>query len=868
MLAIIFGLSDIMAENYIDLSGEWYYRLHEAPPEVPGEGQILLPGTLDTNHRGIPVREETNTARLSRKFTYEGNVSYFRTIDVPYIGEGKDIQLVIERTRPSTLYIDGQKVGSRSSLSTPHIYSVEDYLTPGRHEIEIVINNLDSIPASIRRNSNSSSEYTQTNWNGMTGNIRLEIYPFDETDPQKDYSESGSIKLSGDNLGEHYNSDRNNSNHDLSGSKEISMPRLKISDNRLEAAGQPVFLRGTVDSAVFPLTGYPPTDDNFWKNYFDVIRNYGLNHVRFHSWCPPEAAFSAADKAGVYLQVELPVWGEFDRELPSKTDFLRKELDSIIEAYGHHPSFAILSLGNELWGDISLMQEFAERARELHPELIVTYSSDLYSSMYGYRDGEDIMIGSRNGMSDDRSTDLRGSFSFIDTQDGGRINREYPNSIFNYSAALEGVEVPVISHEIGQYQSYPDYNEIPKFTGVLLPLNLIEFMKRAEGNGVLQRSQKYYEASSKWASKLYKTEVEAQLRTPELSGFQMMALQDYPGQGTANVGLVDLFMNPKKGISPEEWRESCNETVFLAEWPKFCFENNEEVRIPIKLYDYSSRGDGLTTARWSTGFASGKLNFNSKKGLSDIGIIRFMTPGVNRPTSYTLKIENEDGTIKNNYEFWVYPSKLPEVKNVFQTSSLEEALRMLEEGKKVLLTPESNTISEASLSPLFTTDFWNYRMYRTLCDRIGAEPSPGTLGLLINDNHPAFAAFPTAFHTDKQWFPIIASSRPLIIDRLPAEIQPIVEVIDNTERNYRLGLILECMVGKGKLMIVTSDYDKASVYPEGRWLFQSLKEYMGSGEFKPSLHLTAEQLTNLLTKPSNNRLIRELKNETYDSRWE
>ena len=834
---LLCNFTSLLASERIDLGGTWYYRLHSAPWEIPGEGEIELPGTLDTNHRGIPVPPGNNTAQLSRKFTYTGPVSYYKTVTIPENPGKRKIELFIERTRPTTLIIDGDTIGSKTYLSSPHIYNLSDILSPGSHEIEIIVDNGDAIPLSIRKNSHSSTEYTQTNWNGMIGEIYIDIGPDD-----KEYL--------------------------FSSSPDTGPRRLYYEGNQMMANGKPVFLRGTVDACVFPLTAHPPMDLQSWTKYFDILKEYGFNHVRFHSWCPPEAAFKAADNAGFFLQIELPVWGELDRDLSEKKNFLWNEMEGILDAYSHHHSFALFSVGNELWGDISLIKEFTERVKEVNPNILTTFSSNLYSGMYGFMEGEDFIVADRLGLDDNRTTDLRGSFSFIDTHDGGKMNSSYPGSTDNYRWATISSPVPVISHEVGQYQTYPDFDEIGKYTGVLRPDNLEEFKRRAEETGIIRKSGEFREASTKWVEKLYKAETEKLLRSKGISGFQLMALQDYPGQGTALVGLLDAFMEPKKGISAAEWKESCAPLTILAEFPRFTFKEGETVRIPLKAANYSGINNPLASVRWQTAFDSGEIITSTPVGLTDIGEITIQMPSLKIPQQYTLSLEGDDGTTKNHYDFWVYPRELSDPKDIYVTSNLNNALLWLEQGKKVLLTPDSLTVANASLPPLFTTDFWNYRMFRTLSDHVESEPSPGTLGLYINDSHPSLRLFPTGKHTDWQWYPIVANSRPLIIDRLPADVDPIIEVIDNVERHYRLSLMLECNVGKGKLIILSTNMDKASKYPEGQWLLQSIKEYMASKDFKPNLSLEPKQVINLLTKPSNSRLIRELKNETYDSHWD
>ena len=91
-------------------------------------------------------------------------------------------------------------------------------------------------------------------------------------------------------------------------------------------------------------------DTASWLAYFRKIKEYGLNHVRFHSWCPPEACFEAADIEGIYLQPELPIWGTFNEKEVELMHFLHDDGEAIQREYSAHPSFAMFGLGNELWG--------------------------------------------------------------------------------------------------------------------------------------------------------------------------------------------------------------------------------------------------------------------------------------------------------------------------------------------------------------------------------------------------------------------------------------------------------------------------------------------------------------------------------------
>ena len=916
--AFIFSAIAGEVRDTINLSGLWQYRLIGAPSSIPGEGEIYLPSTLDASHKSVYNPESDNTTQLRREFSFVGEASFIKDVEIPESWKNKDITLILERTKPSSIIIDGEAVNFNSRISSPQRYNISDRLSPGVHNIEIIINNSDSIPPIVARSSHAVSESTQTNWNGILGDFLLEAKnpfhiknvrindkdlpknveiiinfslasPYDATlklemegkEPLISAIHKGeeSVKINLPLLDSDLWSASNPVLHNLiftiTDSKEQNLDSYEIktgfrnfssSDNRFTINGNPIFLRGTVNAAVFPLSTYAPLDLNSWINYFSILKEYGFNHVRFHTWTPPDAAFQAADMLGIYILTELPIWGELDRDLKFHNRFLKEELQGIMDAYAHHPSFVMFATGNELWGDLSLMGEYMEMARTMNPRILATQGSNVYLGMNGKIGDEDFLVSAKT--KDNINNFIRGSISFADSPSGGYFNSTPPNSSFNFDNAVGEIDVPVISHEVGQYQSYPDFFLIDKFTGNLKPDNLKEFKKRAIEAGTFRKNKEFKEASGKWASKLYKAEMELAQRSERLAGFQIFGIQDYPGQGTALVGILDPFMESKGFITSEEWRNSSGDITILAEFPGFSFIENETIEIPVILSNYSENSDTINTILWETDFSAGSLNVKPGNGLIEAGYITLTIPEIKTPEKKTLSLKSLSDDVQNSYDFWVYPKHIPSIDNIKITDSLDEALELLKKGQKVILCPDSNTMAPASIDPLFTTDFWNYRMFRTICDEMNLKPSPGTLGLLIDYRHPALSKFPSDINTDWQWYPIIANSRPLVIDRLPKDFDPIIEVIDNVERNFRLALLLECNVGKGKLIILAADYNKLMESTEGKWMIHSIKEYMASKEFKPLLTLTPLQLTNLVTKPSAARLIKELKNETYNSNWD
>ena len=783
----------------MEVSGPWAFRLD--PEETMTVDSlltdtILLPGTTDLEGKGYAAQEPkydipVETGRLTRRYSYVGKAWYQKKVVAPYVWREKDLALYLERTKATTLYLDGVLVDSCNNVSTPQVYHLGK-LHPGVHTVTLCVDNGGGVPEQVIRSSHLYSEDTQTNWNGVIG--RIEFGPAEDVGANPPSA--------------------------------AEMPRLEVVDGRFEADGHPVFLRGKHDACVFPLTGHMPMDKASWVDYFQRCREYGINHVRFHSWCPPEAAFAAADDLGIYLQPELPIWGKIEGE--ELVSFLTKEGLNILRTYGHHPSFAMFSLGNEVSGEPEVMRTMVETFRAEAPHILYTNGTNAFLGWRGYVDGMDFFATCRTrgeawGSYD---THVRSSFAFCDALDGGILNHFHPGTTRNFAAALEGVPMPVISHETGQFQSYPDYGQIDKYTGPLVPYNLIEFRRRLENAGLADQAADFSRASVKWAAQLYKADIEMCLRTPGLGGFQLLDIQDYPGQGSAYVGVADAFMDPKDSLVTATWKSFCSDLVPLAEFDKYCWSEDELFHANVKVANYT--GEEL------------------KEGERDIDIpVSDLLKGAKAPARVDLVLDAEtdhhQGT--NSWPIWIYPANnKPDKTGITIVRKLDaSALKALAAGKKVLLMPKDavNTVGG-----LFQTDYWNYRMFKDICESVGKPVSPGTLGILTDPAHPLFREFPTEEHTNWQWFPVLEASRPMILDALQG-YKPIVQVIDNVERNHRLGLVFEFAVGKGKLLVCCSDLESTLEYPEGRQFYKAVLDYMRSDDFQPSASLNTEQLTGL-----------------------
>lgn len=848
----------------ISLAGEWNVELGKsgsafAKSKRASQGEVkraILPGTIDTNHLGFAPKDTMETTHLTRLYAYKGAARYSRTINIPKDWKKKPVELFLERTRPTWVYVDGELVDSCNFISTPQRYLLPKKVKPGKHLLEIVVDNGRGVPEQVYGSSHAYTEDTQTNWNGIIGEIRLEVKS-EERGVKKQRSVSEG---------------KANSNVLPDFAKDFH-----IEGTHFYANGHRIFLRGKHDAAVWPLTGHVEMSVEGWMKYLGTCKEYGINHVRFHSWCPPEAAFVAADSLGIYLQPELPFWGSFDKKDERLMAFLHQEGVNILREYGHHPSFRMMALGNELWGDIDKMKEFVDDFRKIAPDKYYTFGSNYYLGYQGIKEGMDYFTTCRIGGEGwgKYNTHTRGSFSFADAYDGGMINHFHPNSTMNFDEACDKAGIPIISHETGEFQTYPDYREMKKYTGVLHPYNFEVFRRRLAAAGMLSQADDFHKASGLWSVKLYKTDIEMDLRTRNMAGFQLLDIQDYPGQGSAFVGILDAFMESKGITTPEEWRQWCSPVVPLLEVEKFCFEDGEKIQAKVKVANYGGSSLYGKKLKWKIGDAEGVMNiFTYDEGLIDVGVLDEEI-SADKPTKLNVSLNIEETEARNSYEFWVYPKKALEKKGVIIAKDLnEKVVKVLEHGGKVLWMPTASshfvaaddTLLQAdnatpyTVGGLFQTDYWNYRMFKTICENNKKKVSPGTLGILTNPEHPIFKGFPTEMHTNWQWFPVIKESHPLVLDNFAKDYRPIVQVIDNIERNHKLGLVMEWKVGAGKLLVCMSNLEKAAKYPEGKAFYQSVIGYMRSADFNPSAEITVDELKKKLAEKPRQVSLKELNN--------
>jgi hypothetical protein len=591
-LFVLFTVQTIQARNIIDLAGKWNVQLdknnglvQKHPEQCTIEGSIDLPASLAEKGYGFKTTG-SDFGILTPEYKYVGKASYSRTIEIPENWANKEIEIFLERVLwESRIFIDGKELSKADALGTPHVHRVGE-LSPGKHKLLVQVDN--EMIHNIGDKGHAYSDYTQSIWNGIVGRMemraientsieKVNIYP-DVTKGQLEIKflanaknnldatvlfrieslETGETVLSGKkdfklskNLNElSFTVQTNkklkkwseftpnvyilkmeltaNGNTDYS-ETEFGFYQVSHNGTKLLVNGNPVFLRGNLDCVHFPVTGYASCNLDDWLRIFKIYKDYGLNHARFHSWCPPEAAFKAANRMGIYLQAEASIWidwwmstdmvaqgrPEMDTKGHPKglgfdqvrDSFVVAEMKRVVETYGNHPSFTLFCIGNELGNsDFEVMKTWVADLKKNDPRRLYAVSTarkitdvDEYCATHYIPE-----VGRTRGLN------------------GAHTN-------WDFEETYSKMNIPIIAHEIGQWPVYPKWAEIEKYKGVLKAHNFEGFKLVAEKNGIADQDVDFARASGALNQLMYKYETESFFRTASCAGVQLLSMQDYQG---------------------------------------------------------------------------------------------------------------------------------------------------------------------------------------------------------------------------------------------------------------------------------------------------------------------------------------------------
>lgn len=898
----------------VSVAGEWRLRLDSSDEGISrnwfqdGDSfadRIPLPGSTDEHHFG-QQNSKAAAEHLTRVYEFTGPAWYERKIAIPESWRAKRVVLFLERCHWETMaWLDGRPLGTRNSLSTPHIYELgivgepgfhrkNAELDSGPHRLTVRVDNRTKVD--VGESSAVTPEVGAT-WNGIIGRMELQKADLVWIDRLFAYpllrQKRVQVKLSM----------RNETGRKCSGRLEISantkdqpdvplrtvtdvaisdlpasviehdldlgsepplwdnfLPalfRLEVSltveseESKFFAAaqttfglrelsavgkqfrlnGNPFVFRGTVDNGTFPHTGYDPMDVRFWRERLKIYQDYGLNHVRFHSWCPPDAAFTAADELGLLLQVENPMWigdGSVSAD-DERMEFIRDEAQRIVDTYGNHPSFALMTMGNEEGsGQDEFLTELVASLKERDSRHF--YTSTSAPDNVHRPDNYFVSAGPQ-------WTNLRGD---------PRLENDAPNTSVDYHPYIVQAEIdrPVIAHEVGQWTVFPNFDEHKDYDGPLQPRYLEMYRDALTRAGLTAQAERFRQSSGQITVALYKEEIEAHLRTPDVAGFQLLGLTDFPGFGPAFIGILDTLSQSKGLITPEQFRRFCGPTVPLLRLDKRLWRIGETLTARLDIAHYGSAALENAPVSWTTRKdgggtqASGTLpTITVPAGaLTQLGTISI--PLRDFPSAAQYTIECCVGRFSNAWDIWVYPERLAVSESrVIVVQRWDAAARAaLQAGRTVVFLPDSYRLKNA-VPCSFTTIFWASSLFRNRHE---------TMGILCDPQHPALRLFPTKFHSDWQWWELTSRSHAFDLTDGPAGLDPIVHIIDDAARSRRLGAVVEARAGRGKLL--ATSFDLVSNVQDrlaARQLRWSLLRYAASPEFRPQNEFTFDYLDSL-----------------------
>lgn len=945
----------------VNLAGSWDFCPDASKSGIekrfflsPLSDSITLPGTTSLEKKGTPsdVRE---TGFLTDPYLFEGYAWYSKEVTLEKEDLNKIIWLHLERTRLTKVWIDDVYVGEYDSLNTPHRYNLSDYINNPSFRITILVSNVD-YPT---KGGHLTSPDTQTNWNGIIGEIALHIYEPVHVEDVKTFPclKDNTVTVTFHTVNETGTDEQMDLEvrailTDINGDTAISSPKqtfcipfpvgksdavitYHMGENpvywseytpmvyRLEIAhkntkehvyttfgfreftkneteflinGTPAFLRGKHDGLIFPLTGAVPATVDEWIRVMKISKSYGINHYRFHTCCPPDAAFTAADYLGIYMEPQLPFWGTLtapgdENHNEEEQQYLIAEGYRMMDFFGNHASYCLMSLGNELWGSKERMAQIIRDYKRVDTRHLYTQGSNNFQHTPVLLPEDDFYVGVRFS----KNRLFRGSYGMCDAP-LGHIQWEEPSTMHNYDAVIfpsdtedtdadsaEEIEIqygtgvkkvkaakgegalvphiPVVSHEIGQFAVYPNFREIEKYTGVLKARNFEVFRERLEEKGMLDQADDFFYTSGMLSVQCYKEELEAAARTKNLAGYQILDIQDFSGQGTALVGILDAFMDNKGHVTPEEWAGFCSDGILLAQFNSYILTNNTSFDSTMAIRYYNPEKLIGKSLHWELSSpdavaSSGDISIpDNAFGLVSLGTVSIPVPDCSTPVVYKLTLTVEGTKMKNSYELYSYPAgqsklNLSIVSNItqngnhlFMTENFEEAVSLLEQGKRVLFLPSE---VKESLEGFYCTDFWCYPMFRDICEWMKKPVAVGTMGLLIQNDHPVFRQFPTHKYSTPQWYQLVSHCDCAILDDVTDKsYRPIVQMVDNFERNHKLGILFEGKVGDGSLMICTSRLSQIADRVEVRQFTKSLLDYLTSDDFAPTQTLDIKKLGRL-----------------------
>lgn len=874
----------------VDLDGTWSFRMD---PENAGETEqwygdavsftdtIQVPGAWEAQGFGAA------TDKLKHHFIGKG--WYKRQVEIPADWTGRRVFLCIGGVhRYASVWVNGTAFGDHIGCLSPFEYDITDCATPGsdalivirvdseqRWDIDTMIGAWDII------------DYMDTYWGGIWGHVTLEarntayledlfVEPF-VTPPRCQATVTIQGTLPGkaalrleilDKAGAVVGSAEATPAVSLK-PIEVEVPNAKLwtpdtphlyrarmslmrGDTVLDAVktrfgfrelviagvrillnGKPLFLRGYGDDAIYPETMAAPSYEAVYRRKIAIAKEYGFNHVRHHSHFLPPEYYDVCDELGMLVSPELPIGYQqfYNKAQGPALELYKTEWAAAIRRFRNHPSIMDWCMGNEMYESIPIAPELYRIAKELDGTRPVVDTDGVWVA--GYSDG-----------TKDRDT-LDLYFMQFDV-----FNTPLDNpDLYQCPAPLK----PVISHETGNFVTFPRLDQIDLFQHNFIPFWLTETRDKVARMGLMEEVPHWAENSERLYTLLHKGNMEAIRKNMNISGYHWWLLQDY---WTTSNGIIDIYFRAKPGISRNAVRQFNNDVVLVEDGLAQAYRGGDTLHTQVLVSNFGAASLSNAALTCTVTLAGKPLTEKtlpvpqaSPGALTKLADLFESLPEVDAPAPLVVKAQLASGesTYTNEWSAWAYPAQGRMASGpVFASAELLPWLEAYGAGPlpqetpyppqavyvSNLLTPElvDAALAGASVVLYKPWGFLPEAPTRFKSAWWKGSASDNNAGTVVYD-HPVTRAMAPEGWCDTSWYRLLENSDGYLLDDLSAQPEVIVRGIEVGGICRNKALLLQTGAGEGCLLVCGLNLDAVledgTPCPAAQWLTGQLLEYTG-----------------------------------------
>lgn len=634
-------------------------------------------------------------------------------------------------------------------------------------------------------------------------------------------------------------------------STRFGLREIKVEGPHFLLNGKIIFLNGYGDDSIYPETMAFPSDKEDYLKRLRLVKSYGFNYVRHHSHMLPPEYYDACDEVGMLVSAEYPIAYGNRATTDAANANHRTIMRGAIRRHRNHPSIFNWCMGNEGGGD-TLRKDFLQIVREEDPTRLFIDTDGLWPG--SLPNGEN-----------------RDSLDFFVIQ-FDLMNTPLDNPRMFW---FDGVPAkPVVSHETGNFCTFPRFDQIPFFQSSLKPFWLTWGRDNYEKLGLLDQAVRFSYNSERLYALLHKINLEALRKNPRMSGYHWWLFQDF---WTTSNGLVDSHYR-QKAVWPDEVKQYNNDIVLLEDGLELSYRSGQTLETRLLVSNFGEAGLAGETLTWrlhsgNVALSQGTLRDlrAAQADLTTLGSVSASLPQVSQPERIFLEVEMSAARrrIQNHWTSWVYPprqeksavsvplyassslleelapfgaapvpagSNLPAHAVYVAPSARSNLLDAVERGAcLVLLSPRKGFVTEGTR---FKQPWWH------------AQPAHGLDEGTVVYDHPITRGLAPEGWLDAGFYRLIEGAMGIRIEDLPEKPNVLVRSIIEPRAPRNKALLCEARAGNGSLLVSAFNHRKARGFPENDWLLTRLLSYAGTLP-RPSASIALEALRSSATTPSH-----------------